>query len=56
MNKLTALSNFIDNQASSMVDLQSMLTSIPALDPGSGGNGELAKCRAKGKTNARAQS
>lgn len=46
MNKLTALSNFIDNQASSMVDLQSMLTSIPALDPGSGGKGELAKCRA----------
>lgn len=46
MKHFTALSNFIDNQRASMVGLQRLLTSFPALDPGSGGKGELAKCTA----------
>lgn len=46
MKHFTALSSFIDNQRSSMVELQRLLTGFPALDPGSGGKGELAKCTA----------
>lgn len=46
MNKFTTLSNFIDANAASMVELQCLLTSYPALDPKSGGKGELAKCEA----------
>lgn len=37
---------FIDNNKSLFVELESLLTSIPALAPESGGDGELEKCLA----------
>ncbi len=46
MNDFSALAGFIDSQTAQMVELQRLLTALPALDPGSGGKGELAKCEA----------
>lgn len=46
MSDLETLSAFIDSQIPAMISLQSLLTSIPALAPESGGEGELAKCEA----------
>lgn len=46
MNNLETLSGFIESQVPAMISLQTLLTSIPALSPESGGEGELAKCEA----------
>lgn len=40
------ISDFLDSQTSAMIELQTALTSYPALDPKSGGKGEFAKCKA----------
>ncbi len=44
MENSNSLAAFIDSKSSEMIELQRLLTSHPALDPGSGGKGELAKC------------
>ena len=46
MNDLDILSSWIRNQIPAMVSLQTLLTSVPAMAPESGGEGELAKCEA----------
>lgn len=44
MKELDTLSAWIQSQVPAMIELQTRLTSIPALAPESGGEGELAKC------------
>lgn len=44
MKELDTLSAWIDGRIPAMIELQTRLTSIPALAPESGGEGELAKC------------
>ncbi len=46
MNELDTLKGFIASQVREMVSLETQLTSVPALAPESGGDGELAKCEA----------
>ena len=46
MNELKTLSAYIESQVPQMVALQTLLTSIPALAPESGGVGEVEKCEA----------
>lgn len=46
MSPLDTLKDFIRGQVPAMVSLQTLLTSIPAMAPESGGEGELAKCEA----------
>ena len=46
MEMKEAVYKTIDTGKEDMIALQGLLTSIPALDPGSGGTGELRKCRA----------
>jgi len=44
MKELDTLSAWLQSQVPAMIELQTRLTSIPALAPESGGEGELAKC------------
>jgi succinyl-diaminopimelate desuccinylase len=46
MNENETLSSWIRGQAPAMISLQTLLTSIPAMAPESGGVGELSKCEA----------
>lgn len=46
MTEFETLSTYIDSQIPAMISLESLLTSIPAMSPESGGEGELAKCEA----------
>lgn len=46
MKDLDTITSFIDGQVRAMVSLETLLTSIPAISPDSGGEGELAKCEA----------
>ncbi len=46
MKNLDTLTAYIKDSLPAMISLQTLLTSIPALSPESGGEGELAKCEA----------
>jgi succinyl-diaminopimelate desuccinylase len=46
MTQYETLKQYIDSQVPAMVALETLLTSIPAMDPESDGEGELAKCEA----------
>jgi len=37
--------NFLENNKDKIIELQSLLTSIPAIAPEGGGDGELEKCQ-----------
>ena len=44
MENINSLFEFIESKTSKMVELQTLLTSKPALSPESEGDGELEKC------------
>jgi len=46
MSDFEKITTFIDSQVREMVSLETLLSSIPAVSPDSGGEGELAKCEA----------
>ena len=46
MNTSESIYETIDKSKDEMIALQRILTAIPALDPSSGGKGELQKCLA----------
>lgn len=46
MDTIKIIANTIEKNENKMIGLQELLTSIPALDPSSGGKGELQKCLA----------
>lgn len=46
MSDFEKITSFIDGQIREMVSLETLLSSIPAVSPDSGGEGELAKCEA----------
>ena len=46
MSDFEKITSFIDSQIREMVSLETLLSSIPAVSPDSGGEGELAKCEA----------
>ncbi len=46
MNDFETISSWIEGQVPAMVALETLLTSVPAISPASGGEGELAKCEA----------
>ena len=45
-NNLQLPKDFLDSCRKKIIELQTLLTSIPAVAPEGGGNGELAKCQA----------
>lgn len=46
MNEFKQITDFIDGQKNNIVELETLLTSIPAMAPESDGDGELKKCEA----------
>ena len=46
MNDFDRICDFIENNKEKAIELERLLTSIPALAPESGGEGELKKCEA----------
>ena len=46
MNNLKQITDFIESQKNGIIDLERLLTSIPAMAPESGGEGEIKKCEA----------